>query len=255
MLGAIAGDMVGSPYEGRSAPPAGFPLFPDDAVFTDDTVCTVAVAEAIMDGADFAAGLRRWVRRHPDAGYGSRFKQWAMVEGSVPSDSYGNGGAMRASPAGWAAGDAVEALALARASCRASHDHPEAIRGAEAVALAVFLARQGRGPEEIRRSLRDRLDLDVPLRPARFRGIDVTARGSVPPALACALAAADWETAVRSAVALGGDTDTVACMAGAVAEARHGLSRKIAGPVLARLPADLAGVVQRFRRWIEGGRR
>ncbi|MBF0130420.1 MAG: ADP-ribosylglycohydrolase family protein [Alphaproteobacteria bacterium] len=249
MLGAIAGDIAGSPYEWGKTPGPGFPLFPPSAVFTDDTVCTVAVAEALLGGGDFAASLRRWVRRFPDAGYGARFKDWAMADAARPSDSWGNGAAMRAAPVGWMARDEADALALARKSAVVSHNHPEAIAGAQAVALAVLLARTGRTAGEIRAAIEKRFGYSLVTDPARlppFRGMDLTARGTVPPALSCALAARDWEGAVRSAIALGGDTDTLAAMAGAVAEALHGLPRPIATQALSRLAPDLLAATRRF---------
>jgi ADP-ribosyl-[dinitrogen reductase] hydrolase len=143
MIGAIAGDIVGSRFEGHEAPPDGFELFHDRCRFTDDTVCSLAVAEAIMTGLDFAATLRAFVRRHPDAGYGGMFIRWALAVDAPAYGSWGNGAPMRVAAVGWLAASLAEADALAAAQAAVSHDHPEAIRAAQAVAGTIFALRDG----------------------------------------------------------------------------------------------------------------
>lgn len=249
MIGGMAGDIIGSPYEGRAAPLNGFLLFPSGATYTDDTVCLAAVAQAIMDDVSFADSLRAMVRRYPDAGYGARFKEWALSDTGRAPRSNGNGAAMRVAPVGWAAESEGEALSVAAESARPSHDDQGAIRGARAIALSIFHARHGAEPEAIRRRLAETLGVVIPMQPQAFTGIDLTADGTVPQALACAFAASDWEDAARRAVALGGDTDTVCSMAGAVGEALHGVPDQIAQEAMRRLPPDIAHIVDRFQAW------
>ncbi|MFW6093536.1 MAG: ADP-ribosylglycohydrolase family protein [Pseudomonadota bacterium] len=254
MLGAIAGDIVGSRFEGGPAPRRDFELFHRDCAFTDDTVCTVAVAEALLQREDFAATLRRFVRRHPHRGYGGMFLHWALADDAPAYGSWGNGAPMRVAAVGWLASGEHEARALARAQAAVSHDHPDALAAAEAVALAIFLLRRGAGVPAVRARLADAFDFDLDPPTALTGGaVDVSSRGTVGPALSAAFEAADWVAAVRTAVGLGGDTDTVACIAGGVAEAAHGLPAEAEARALAYLTDDLRAVVQRFRRKVEHG--
>ncbi|GAB4268903.1 MAG: ADP-ribosylglycohydrolase family protein [Deferrisomatales bacterium] len=251
MLGAIAGDVVGSVYERHPVKRTDFPLFSPGCRFTDDTVLTVATAEAIRTGTPYAQAYRSWTRRYPRAGYGGLFLQWALSDAPGPYGSFGNGSAMRVSPVGWAFEDLEGVLAEAEQSARATHDHPEGVKGAQAVAAAVFLARTGASKEELRRYVEARFgyDLSVPL--ARVRpayGFDVTCQGSVPPALRAFLESEDFEGALRNAVSLGGDADTQACMAGAVAEAFYGgVPPAVRKEVLGRLDRDLKQAVAAFQ--------
>lgn len=249
MLGAIAGDIIGSVYEARPIKRKDFPLFHDAARFTDDTVCTVAIADAVLAGADMAASLRAWVRRYPDAGYGGMFLRWALTDGVAAYGSWGNGAAMRVSALGWLGRDEAHVLALAAASAAISHNHPDAVAGAEATTLAIWLARQGSTAADIRRRIGSDFGYDLTdavdaIRPGY--GFDISAQGTVPPALVCALEARDYEDAVRNAVSLGGDSDTLACIAGGIAEALHGLPDDIADTARRRLPGDMRDVLQRF---------
>ena len=247
MLGAIAGDIIGSRFEGDPGPPPDFTLFHPACRFTDDSVCTLAVADALLGDRDFAASLRRFVRRHPGRGYGGMFLDWALSEKAPAYGSWGNGAPMRVAAVGWLARDEGEALELAAAQASVSHNHPDAVVAAQAVALMILLARSGLPPAALRRRLA--LDFGYELAPDKALargGFDVSAAGTVPPALAAALAADGWEDAVRTTVCLGGDTDTLACIAGAVAEAVHGLPREIAEAARDHLSDDLQAVLQRF---------
>lgn len=247
MLGAIAGDIVGSRFEGHAGPPRDFTLFHPACRFTDDTVCTLAVADALLGGRDFAATLRDFVRRHPERGYGGLFLEWAFADDAPAYGSWGNGAPMRVAAVGWLARDEAEALELAAAQAAVSHDHLDAVAAAQAIALAIFLIRQGVAPAIVRERIIDRFDYDLRPGIALARGgFDVSAAGTVPPALAAALGADDWEGAVRTVVSLGGDTDTLACIAGAVAEAIHGLPGDVAEAARGRLTADLLAVLERF---------
>ena len=225
MLGAIAGDIVGSVHEGSEPQSKAFALFAPSSRFTDDSVLTIAVASAIRRGEDYAEALRRWGREYPDAGYGGLFRQWLFAEHPRPYNSYGNGSAMRVSALGWAFDDLERVLVEAGRSAEVTHDHFEGIKGAQAVAGAVFLGRKGRSKPRIRELLTDRFgydcsaSLDELRRRSRF---DVTCQGTVPAAAIAFLESSGYEDAVRNAVSLGGDADTLACIAGAMAEAHYG---------------------------------
>lgn len=253
MLGAVAGDIIGSIYEARPIKSRDFPLFGAGTTFTDDSVCTLAIADCLMQGGDHAQYLRAYVRRYPDRGYGGMFARWAHTPGMPAYGSWGNGAAMRVSAIAWLARDEGEALAQAAASAAASHDHPDAIAGAQAIVLAMWLGRQSRSPHQIRDAIETRFGYDLAssiddIRP--HYGFDVSARGTVPPALIAALDADDYEDAVRGAVSLGGDADTLACIAGGLAEVLFGLPDNVAEEAKARLDEPLRAVVKRFQRSI-----
>ncbi|HSM57958.1 MAG TPA: ADP-ribosylglycohydrolase family protein [Candidatus Sulfomarinibacteraceae bacterium] len=250
MLGAIAGDVIGSVYEARPIKRTDFPLFGRGNRFTDDTVLTVAVAYAILESEDYGAALKRFARRYPNAGYGGSFIKWIFEPEVRPYNSWGNGSAMRVSPVGFAFDDENTVLRQARRSAEVSHNHPEGIKGAQATAQAVLLARQGAGRQEIREALSDRFGYDLQRTVAQIRPhyrFDVSCQGSVPEAIIAFLDSEDYEHAVRLAISLGGDADTQACIAGAIAHAYYReVPAHIAAPVQERLPEDLLAVVQRF---------
>jgi ADP-ribosylglycohydrolase len=250
MLGAIAGDIIGSIYEGGGPQPKTFPLFDERCTFTDDTVCTVAVAAWLLDGGDLASIMRAFVRRHPDRGYGGMFRDWARSDDRPAYGSWGNGAAMRVSPIAYAAKREPEVFELAAKSAAITHDHPDAVSGAQAVAFAMWRARNGADAAEVRATVADWFEYDLarPLDEARrTHGFDVSCAGTVPPALLCALEAWSYEDAVRNAVSLGGDVDTIACITGGLAECLFGLPDDIARKARAHLAPDLAGVVDRFQ--------
>jgi ADP-ribosylglycohydrolase len=251
MLGAFAGDMIGSMWEGAGEKRYDFPLFTEHSRFTDDTVMSVAVATALLGGRDYATAMRELGRRHPFVGYGRSFQDWLFDASMGPYGSYGNGGAMRSGPIGLAAATEEEALEESRRCAALTHDHPEGVAGAQAVALSVFLARQGAGKEQIRGEVAARFGYDLgrtleSIRPGYT--FDVAAARSVPEAILCFLEADDFESAVRNAVSLGGDADTMACIAGAVAGASWGeVPEAIAREVRARLPEEFVVIVDAFR--------
>lgn len=256
MIGAIAGDIIGSPYEGSGPRPMTFELFGRGARFTDDTVCTLAVAQAVMDGSgDFDGHLRRYVRRHPRRGYGKMFRDWAFSE-IGPYGSFGNGAAMRVAALPRLARSLDEALAQAAASAAVSHDHPSAIKGAEAVVFATWQALQGVEAAEIRAGVEARFGYNLAASHEallRLPSPGVTTESSVPVAIASALIAFDYEDAVRTAVSLGGDTDTVASIAGGIAEARFGVPGEIAAAARGYLTDDLEAVLARFEAVVGRG--
>lgn len=230
MIGAIAGDIIGSVYEHRPIKTKDFPLFDDRCTFTDDTVLTVAVAEAILSGGPYVDSVRRIGRRYPYAGYGGSFSRWLHSDDSEPYNSWGNGSAMRVSPVGFAFSTENEVLRQARMTAEITHNHPEGIKGAQATALAIYLARTGRNKESNRARIRDLFayDLDRTVDDIRpFYCFDISCQGTVPEAMIAFLDSNSYEDAVRNAISLGGDSDTLACITGGVAEGLStGLSPK-----------------------------
>ena len=240
MYGAILGDMIGAPYEfDRSPKVKDFPLFGPQSVFTDDSVMTIAVAEALLDTlgasdeavqATLVQSLQKWGRRYPDAGYGGMFRQWLWAEQPAPYGSYGNGAAMRVAAAGWLGQTLEEARHLARLSASITHNHPEGLKGAEAVAAAIFLARQGEEKEDIRRFVSETFGYDLSrscddIRP-NYHHVE-SCQETVPPAITAFLEGEDFEDVIRTAVSLGGDCDTLTCIAGSVAEAYYGVPAEL----------------------------
>jgi ADP-ribosylglycohydrolase len=225
MIGAIAGDIIGSVYEHGRIKEKDFPLFDPRCTFTDDSVLTVAVAKAILEGQGYEEALLDVGRRYPAAGYGGAFIHWLFSSNPQPYNSWGNGSAMRVSPVGFAFDTAEEVLKEAAKTAGVTHNHPEGVKGAQATALAVLLARTGATKKEIRSEIQGRFGYDLErsvesIRPAyRF---DVSCQGSVPEAIISFLESNSYEDAVRNAVSLGGDSDTLACIAGGIAEAFYG---------------------------------
>lgn len=252
MIGAIAGDVIGSIYEWDNTKSTDFPLFGPGSRFTDDTVLTVALAEHLLTNEPYADLMRRYYRRYPGAGYGGRFHLWANAPAMGPYGSLGNGSAMRVSPVGFAFDTEAEVLERAAASAAVTHDHPEGIKGAESVALAIFRARTGASKDAIRDEIAVRFGyrLDIPLAEiAPTYAFDVTCPGSVPQAIRAFLESTDFEDAIRRAVALGGDSDTIACLAGGIAQAFYGgVPPAIDAEVRRRLDPPLLSIVERFER-------
>jgi ADP-ribosylglycohydrolase len=250
MLGAIAGDVIGSVREFSGPCPEDFELFHPRCRPTDDSILTVAVAETVLDGGDFAEALRRWGRRYPGGGYGLRFLGWLLDDEAGPYQSYGNGSAMRVSPIGWAYDSLERVLAEAERSAAVTHDHPEGVKGAQSVAGAIFMARKGGSRAELRELFESRFgyDCSTPLETLRARHtFNETCQHTVPIAATIALLSTSVEDTIRTAVSMGGDADTLACIAGAIAEAMHGgVPRAIADAVCARLPVDMLAVTDRF---------
>lgn len=250
MIGAIAGDVLGSVHEAGGTKTKRFALFTDESCFTDDTVLTAAVAEVLLTGKEYGPTFQRYFRAYPDAGYGSQFKFWCEIRSTTPYQSWGNGSAMRVSPVAYAHDRLEDVLAEAERSARVTHDHPEGVRGARAVAAAVFLARSRGDKREIAETIEKEFGyrLDQSLKSVRRTFLfDVSCAGTVPWALRAFLEAGDYEDAVRNAISLGGDADTLACIAGAVAGAYYGVPPEIEAETLTRLDNRLRGVVSRFR--------
>ncbi len=251
MLGAIAGDVIGSVYEGRPIKSEDFPLFAADAVFTDDTVLTAATAWAILRGEPYDRAYQTFGRKYPRAGYGGTFIGWIHSDDPRPYNSWGNGSAMRVSPVGFAFDDEEAVLAEARRSAEVTHNHPEGVKGAQATALAVFRARDGWDMPEIRSDIARRFGYDLNRSIADIRPgyrFDVSCQGSVPEALIAFLDSWSYEETVRKAVSLGGDSDTQACIAGGVAQAFYGgVPEAIAEETRKRLPEEFLDILAEFQ--------
>ena len=250
MLGAIIGDVAGSLYEFGSNKTKDFQLLAPGCRVTDDSIMTIAVGCACADSdltdewgfkASVIWHMRNLGRMYPSAGYGGMFYQWLQCDIMPPYNSYGNGSAMRVSPVAWAAETLEQAEALAKWSAEVTHSHPEGIKGAQAVAAAVYLAKEGASKQEIKAYISERyyaLDFTLDaIRPGYE--FDVTCQGSVPQAIVCFLEAEDFEDAIRNAISLGGDGDTLAAMAGAIAEAYFGIPEELADRVMAYLDDNL----------------
>lgn len=252
MIGAIAGDIIGSVYEHRPIKTKEFPLFHRQCCFTDDSVLTVAVASAILGDRNYLQALRDIGRRYPDAGYGGSFIVWLHSSAPLPYNSWGNGSAMRVSPVGFAF-DTVEAvLQEAARTAEVSHNHPEGIKGAQATALAIFRARTGYAKEAIRSELSGRFGYDLNRTVEEIRpgyAFDVSCQGTVPQAIVAFLDAESYEDAIRNAISLGGDSDTLACITGGIAEAFYGeVPSRIRAKVQELLSPDLWQIVDAFCR-------
>ena len=265
MLGSIIGDTIGSIYEFANIKTKGFELCQDGMVYTDDSILTFATAQWILQGGDVACHYLRYSDKYPCpmGGYGPSYERWVNRSLSAghpqpPYNSCGNGSAMRVSPVGWACNAVADVLAMAQQSAVCTHNHPEGIKGAQATALAILLARQGVKPEMIKKEIEACFGYDLSLTVDEIRGryswdgLDSemnggTCQGSVPQAIVCALEATDFEDAIRNAVSIGGDSDTIACITGGIAEPLFGIPRSLAEWAVAKLPADLAAVLSEFQ--------
>ncbi len=262
MYGAILGDMVGSPYEfDRGDKTKDFEMWNGRVKFTDDTVMTVAVADALLgvpSGADddtvrgaVIKAMREWGTRYPWAGYGGRFLGWLISEDPRPYGSWGNGSAMRVSAAGWLYGSLEETRRHARLTADVTHDHTEGIKGAEATASAIFMARSGASKDEIKAYIVREFGYDLSrtcdeIRPGYHH--DESCQRTVPEAVTAFLEGTDFEDVIRTAVSLGGDCDTLTCIAGSIAEAFYGVPEEMKAECRKRLPEDMLEVLDRWHQ-------
>lgn len=249
MLGAIVGDIVGSAYEYHAVLEGNLPLLTPSSSFTDETVLTVAVADCLLNRRPYGETLRSWAQANPERSYSTRFAKWIEDPERTMPTSYGNGAAGRVSPIGWVFDTLEETLAEARRSAEPTHNHPDGIAGAEAVATAIFLARMGESKDTIRDKLERTYGYDL-----QRSLIDCTggwfeaAELSVPEAVICFLASTDVRSSLQNAVNLRGDTDTQAAIAGSIAEAfYHGVPVDLAEPCLAMLPSNFRSILDEFR--------
>lgn len=253
MLGAIIGDIVGSPYEFANTSNPRFPLFSKRSSFTDDTICTVAVADALVRGSDFGETLREWCLRYPNpmGGYGGSFNAWLHSENPQPYNSFGNGAAMRVSPVGWAFNSEAETLRAALASAAPTHNHVEGLIGASVVARAIYLLRTEPYPSFMNGAVYSLMESSYGEDWAKnnpARGVfNETCQGCVPLAFAVCAQSSGFDNAIRQAVLWGGDSDTLAAIVGSLAEARWGIPAEIREKALSMLPAEMVDVVLKFK--------
>ena len=282
MLGAIIGDIVGSVYEFDNIKTKDFELFKPDCRFTDDTVMTCAVADAIMSGGsekDFILSMKKYGRMYPHAGYGGRFRVWLRSMDTKPYNSFGNGSAMRVSPCAWVMDCGFCARTgmwpnrdLARLSASVTHNHPEGIKGALVVCDAIFMARFYFGgwnieysnpidsdPDECKRRIKEHIeneygyDLSMSLDEIRKNyEFDETCQGSVPQAIVAFLESTNFEDAIRNAISIGGDSDTIAAITGSIAEAAYGISEDLKEMALSYLDEPLKDVLRRWKKYMRG---
>jgi len=246
MIGAIAGDIIGSIYEFDNNKSKDFPLFGEFSAFTDDSLCTIAVADCLMANGDPAEYLRRWGQKYWKLGYGSMYRRWLKRDDLGPYDSYGNGAAMRVSPAAFLASSLEQARRNAVRVTEVTHNHPEGIKGALATTDAIWMGFERTDPRVIRQHIATTYGYDMERSVDSIRPdyeFDESCQKTVPEAIICALEAIDFEDAIRNAVSIGGDSDTVACIAGSVAEERFGVPDRIHDEAMRRLTDELRVVV------------
>lgn len=261
MYGAILGDMIGAPYEfDRGDKTKDFPLFIRGSQFTDDSVMSIAVAEALLDTmgqtddevkAALVQSMQTWGRKYPHAGYGGRFRGWLREKHPEPYGSYGNGSAMRVSSAGWLYPTLDETRYAARLTAEVTHNHPEGIKGAEATASAIFLARTGKSKDKIQDYIVSEFGYDLSrtcdeIRPT-YHHVE-SCQKTVPEAITAFLEGTDFEDVIRTAVSLGGDCDTLTCIAGSIAEAFYGIPEEMMEECRKRMPNEMLGVLNRFEQ-------
>ena len=253
MLGAIAGDIIGSVYEHHNVKTEIFELFWSSlSRFTDDTALTCAVADSILSGVPYTEKLIEYHNLYPGRGYGGSFRDWAKQGGGPAYNSYGNGSAMRVSPVAYISEDLETVLVEAKKSAESTHNHPEGIKGAQAAASAAFMARTGKSKSQIKEYIEKQFEynLDFDLDDLRKNyTFDVTCQGSVPQAIYCFLISSSFEDAIRKAISIGGDSDTIACITGSIAEPYYGgVPENIKTEVIKRLDDRLRMVVDEFAK-------
>ncbi len=252
LLGAIAGDVIGSVYEFSRQKEYGFPLFRNESRVTDDSILTIAIADAILHGREYVNTLREYARAYPDRGYGGFFRKWIYSDIPQPYNSFGNGSAMRVSAVGWAFDTVEKVSAEAERSAAVTHNHPEGIKGAQATALAVLLARKGESKGTIKEETVARFGYDLDRRLADIRPMyefNESCQETVPEAIIAFLESEDFVDSIRNAVSLGGDADTLAAITGAIAEAYYGcVPSEIVAEVRGRVPVELWKVIEEFSR-------
>ena len=261
MYGAILGDIIGSPYEfdqGEKRKDFG-PLFNEKAAFTDDSVMTIAVAEGLIEAGvsssdeaikkQVIASMKKWGQRFPDAGYGLKFIKWVLSDDPKPYNSFGNGSAMRVASVGWLYDTLEETRHVARLTAEVTHNHPEGIKGAESVAAAIYMARNGASKKDIRAYTIKEFNYDLSrtlddIRPT-YRHVE-SCQETVPEAMTAFLEGTDFEDVIRSAVSLGGDCDTLTCIAASIAEAFYGVPDDLKAECRGRITKEMLKVLDRF---------
>lgn len=250
MIGAIIGDIVGSRFEFNNHRSTQFQLFHKDCSSTDDTIMTIATADALLHNKDFANAYQEWGHKYPApmGGYGANFARWLNSPHPQPYYSFGNGSAMRVSPIGWFFNDEDTIKRYAYASAKVTHDHPEGIKGAETVALLIFLAQQ-RDKEKIKNYITTQTKYDISRRVNEIRktnNFNETCQVTVPQAITCFLESNSFEEAIRLAISIGGDSDTIAAITGSIAEAYYGVPDEFFDQTLPYLPKEMKDIIREF---------
>lgn len=250
IIGAVIGDVIGSVFEWNNIKTTDFDLFNPNCDFTDDTVLTIAVADCILNKKDFANTIWLYGRKYSRRGYGGIFSNWLQEDHLKPYGSFGNGSAMRASPVGFAFNDIDIILEVAKQSAEVTHNHPEGIKGAQATASAIFLARKGKSKQEIKEYISQAFNYKLNFTLDEIRPtykFDVTCQGSVPQAIIAFIESSDFENAIRLAISIGGDSDTIACITGGIASAYYNqIPTKIIDFVLNKLPSEFIEIMNKF---------
>ncbi|MGP1463569.1 ADP-ribosylglycohydrolase family protein [Tannerella sp.] len=252
MLGAIIGDIVGSRFEFNNTNQTNFKLFTPDCNFTDDTICTIAVADALLNGSDFGDTIHRWCRKYPypTGGYGGSFARWVHSDIPKPYNSFGNGSAMRVSPCGWLS-TRQEVLSHARQSAECTHNHPEGIKGAMCIADCIYHAHVGADKSEMVALVTKEYTYPLDMTCHEIRSINTfneTCQVTVPQAIVCFVESTDFENSIRLAVSIGGDSDTIAAITGSIAEAYYGIPENIEQKALSLLTPEMKEVITQFKQ-------
>lgn len=250
IIGSVIGDIIGSVYEWNNIKSTKFNLYDRRCDYTDDTVLTIAVADCILNNKDFSKTIWEYGRKYPNRGYGGNFNMWLRNENRLPYKSFGNGSGMRVSPVGFAYNTITDVLKFAKKSAEISHNHKEGIKGAQAIALSVYLAKNGKSKVEIKKYIVNKFKYDLNFTLDEIRDtyeFDVSCQGSVPQAIVALLESSDFENAIRLAISIGGDSDTIACMTGGIAAAFY---KKIPDKLIEfannKLPDEFKNIIYNF---------
>lgn len=250
IIGAVVGDVIGSVFERNNIKTTEFNLFNPKCDFTDDTVLTIAVADCILHKKDFAKTIWEYGRKYRGRGYGGSFRNWLQEDNLKPYGSFGNGSAMRASSVGFAFNYIEIVLEVAKQTAEVTHNHPEGIKGAQATAAAIFLARQGKSKQEIKDYVSSTFNYNLDFSIDQIRPtykFDVTCQGSVPQAIVAFFESSDFESAIRLAISIGGDSDTIACITGGIASAYYKkIPKEIVEFVVDKLPSEYIEIINKF---------
>ncbi len=251
MLGSILGDIIGSTYEFANTKDYNFDLFPAGSNYTDDSILTIAVADAIFNHNDYGKNIKKWARKYPNpkGAYGGSFSRWIREDNPKPYNSYGNGSAMRVSSVGWLYDAEADVLAEAEKSAECTHNHPEGIKGAQTTAIAIFFARKGKDKAFIKKYIEQnfRYNLDRTVDEIRKTySFNESCQGTVPESLVCFLESISFEDAIRKAISIGGDSDTIGAIVGGIAEAFYGIPQNLKEKAMSYLPDDMLDVVKTF---------
>ncbi len=250
IFGAVAGDVIGSVYEWKNMRSLDIPFFNAESNFTDDTVLTIAVADCLLNNKDFSKNLWEYGRKYKGRGYGGSFRKWLHTQNPQPYNSFGNGSAMRVSPVGFAFNTLEEVLDMAKKSAEVTHNHPEGIKGAQVVASSIFLARNGHSQAEIKKYVQNTFEYDLNFTIESIRShykFNETCQGSVPQAIVAFLESTNFEHALRLAISVGGDSDTIACITGSIAAAFYKqIPQEIYDFVIPKLPPEFVEILNQF---------